>query len=134
MSSFSLNVDKCKVLSYYRNKSPVLSNYYINNISIIRVSEFKDLGVIFNFGLNFSSHIDMVTSKACRMLGFIRRNCNEFRDPYTLKSLYTSLVRSNLEFASIVWMPSYNIYIKRLESIQKKFIKFYFRKFNFTND
>jgi hypothetical protein len=38
-----------------------------------------------------------MVAKAYAMLGFIRRLSLEFRDPYTLKSLYTSLVRPNLE-------------------------------------
>jgi hypothetical protein len=45
---------------------------------------------------NFLEHVDVMVGKAFAMLGFIRRLSFEFRDPYTLKSLYTSLVRPKL--------------------------------------
>jgi hypothetical protein len=41
-------------------------------------------------------NVDVMVAKAFAMLGFIRRLSLEFRDPYTLKSLYTSLVRPKL--------------------------------------
>jgi hypothetical protein len=53
--------------------------------------------------MTFSEHVDVMVAKAFAMLGFIRRLLLEFRDPYTLKSLYTFLVRPKLEYASCVW-------------------------------
>jgi hypothetical protein len=47
--------------------------------------------------MNFSDHLDVRVGKAFAMLGFISRLSFEFRDPFTLKSLYTSLVPPNLE-------------------------------------
>jgi hypothetical protein len=61
------------------------------------------------------------------MLGYIRRIGKEFRDPYTLKTLYNSFVRSHLEYASVVWNPYYGVHLKRIEDIQKKFLKFALR-------
>jgi hypothetical protein len=49
------------------------------------VSFINDLGVI----MNFSDHVDVMVGKAFAMLGLTRRMLFEFRDPYTLKSLYT---------------------------------------------
>jgi hypothetical protein len=46
--------------------------------------------------MSFLPHI----SKSSRMLGFIKRISRDFRDPYTHKTLYTSLVRLNLEHAT----------------------------------
>jgi hypothetical protein len=60
-----------------------------------RVSFVNDLGVIMDEKMKFA------------MLKFIRRLSFEFRDPYTLRSLYTSLVRPKLEYASCVWSPFY---------------------------
>jgi hypothetical protein len=52
--------------------------------------------------MTFSEHVDVMVAKAFAMIGFIRRLSLEFRDPYTLKSFYTSLVRPKLEYASCV--------------------------------
>jgi hypothetical protein len=54
--------------------------------------------------MTFSEHVDVMVAKAFAMLGCIRRLSLEFRDPYTLKSLYTSL-----EYASCVWNPFYSM-------------------------
>jgi hypothetical protein len=61
------------------------------------------------------------------MLGFIKRLSTEFRDPYTLKALYVSLVRSKLEYACCVWQPFDAVHINRIERIQEKFVKYALR-------
>jgi hypothetical protein len=67
-----------------------------------RVSSINDLGVIMNRKMTFSEQVDVMVAKAFAMLGFIRRLSLEFRDPYSLKSLNTSLVHPKLEYASCV--------------------------------
>jgi hypothetical protein len=57
-----------------------------------------DLGVVLDSKLNFTSYIDSFFVKASRTLGCIRRISKEFRDPYTLKTLYNSFVRSHLDY------------------------------------
>jgi hypothetical protein len=60
-----------------------------------------DLGVVLDSKLNFPSHIDSLTFKASRMLGYIGRVGKKFRDPYTLKTLYNSFVRPHLEASNV---------------------------------
>jgi hypothetical protein len=50
--------------------------------------------------MSFLKLVDVMIGKAFAMLGLVRRLSFEFKDPYTLKSLYTSLVRPKLEYAS----------------------------------
>jgi hypothetical protein len=64
-------------------------------------SSLNDLGIMMDEKMTLSEHVDFMVVKAFAMLGFIRRLSLEFRDPYTLKSLYTSLVRPNLEYTFI---------------------------------
>jgi hypothetical protein len=61
-----------------------------------RVSSINDMRFIMDEKMNFSEHVDVMVGKVFAMLRFIRRLSFEFRDPYTLKSLYTSLVRPKL--------------------------------------
>jgi hypothetical protein len=60
------------------------------------------------------------------MLGFIKRISRVFRDPYTHKTLYISLVRLNLEHAACVWSPHQSVHSERLDRVQ--FIRYAVRR------
>ena len=66
------------------------------------------------------------------MLGFIIRNTVDFKNIEAIKYLYYALVRSKLEFGSVIWSPHYEIHINMIEKVQKKFVRYlFFKKFNF---
>lgn len=123
-----LNINKCKIISYFRIRSPVIYQYCLLNRIIDRVEYISDLGVIFSSDATFNRHIDCITAKAFTMLGFIKRNCKDFHDPLTLKALYVAFVRSILEYASPVWSPFYGCHSERIESVQKQFILYALRR------
>ena len=77
----------------------------IDNNTINRVNIIRDLGILFDQNMSFSSHIDVIVSKAFSMLGFMMRIFSKFYDPLVLKSVYYSHVRSHLEYGSVVWYP-----------------------------
>ena len=58
------------------------------------------------------------------MLGLIKRTCKDLKDTATLKTLFCSLVRSNLEYCSVVWSPFIKRNIDKLERIQHRATKF----------
>jgi hypothetical protein len=104
-NSLLLNVGKCKtILTFAISRQPVKFSYMLGGTVLDRV---HDLGVIMDKKMTFSERVDVMVAKAFAMLGFIGRFSLEFRDPYSLKSLYTSLVRPKLEYASCVWNPFY---------------------------
>lgn len=123
-----LNTNKCKIMSFTRQRQPITAHYHIDGEDIERVTEFKDLGLNLDTKLDFKRHIEIICSKAYALLGFIKRICSNMNDPYALKSLYCSFVRSKLEYACVVWTPFYNVDVNRIESIQKQFILFALRK------
>jgi hypothetical protein len=63
----------------------------------------------------------------------IRRLSLEFRDPYTLKSLYTSLVRPKLKYASCVWKQFYDVSIDIVKRVQRRFIRYALRGLGWTD-
>lgn len=133
-NGMTLNIDKCKSMSFHRKINPILFDYSIGCTTITRVSEIRDLGVLFDVKLNFNRHIECAVSKAYSMLGFLKRICHEFRDPYALKSIYCAHVRSHLEYASVVWYPNYEVHMNLLESIQKKFVIYALRHLGWRRD
>jgi hypothetical protein len=90
-----------------------------------RVSSMNDLGVIMAEKMTFSKHVDVMVAKPFSMLGFTSILSLEYRDPYTLKSLYTSLVCPKLEYSSYVWNPFYYVRVDRIERLQRRFIRWF---------
>ena len=88
------------------------------------VKEFKDLRVRTTEHLNCNSHIDIIVSKANRTLGLIKRTCRGLDDSNTLRTLYCALVRSNVEYCSVVWSPYTKKNTEKLEKVQKRATKF----------
>ena len=108
---------------FQQSKSSINQDYEIGRHKLERVNEFKDLGVLMDRKLTFVSHIETITAKSARMLGFIKRISREFQDYYALKTLFVSLVRPNLEYASVVWSPHQACHSERIERIQDNFIR-----------
>lgn len=128
VNMMALNADKCESITFKRaSSSAVLSNYCIGGHTLKRVSVVKDLGVLLDTRLTFKPHIDHVISKAKSTLYFVKVLSKDFQCPYVTKRLYESLVRSTVEYCSIVWAPHLDGDINRLESIQKQFLLFALR-------
>ena len=128
-----LNVKKCKHMVYSRY-APQNFLYYINGNALETVKSFCDLGVLFDMKLTFNSHIQITVNKSTGVLCFVKHWAKEFKDPYITKRLYTSLVRPILEYASVIWDPYYNVYTKKLESVQKQFLLFCLRGLNWNSN
>ena len=102
-----LNLPKCHY-STIGHSSPNTEYYFpseneANMISM--VVEEKDLGVVFDKDLKFTSHVNQIVMKANRVLGIIKRTFAS-RDANTIRLLYVTLVRPILGYASTVWNPS----------------------------
>ena len=66
----------------------------------------------------------IVISKSLSMLGFIR-NYFKFTDPTTIVCLHNCLVRTHLEYCSVIWNPIYVSNCFRIEKGRKKGLFFF---------
>lgn len=128
MNRLTVNPEKCSIISFSRKLQPILFCYQLKGKVLQRVEDVKDLGVILDAQLTFKHHLSYVIEKASRTLGFIFRIAKDFTDPYCLKSLYCSLVRATLEYCSAVWHPYYRNGVERIESVQRRFIRYALRR------
>lgn len=127
LNLLSVSFSKCSIISFTRKKLPVIWPYTIGDQPLERVTVVKDLGVLLEEKLSFSSHCNAIISKANRNLGFMFRIASEFRDPACLRALYYALVRSHLETAVVAWSPFTDEWVTRIESVQRKFTRFALR-------
>jgi hypothetical protein len=120
----SLNVGKCQVMSFTRRQSPIIFDYSLKGQSLLRVTIKKDLGILLTSNLDYHSHIEHVTCKSLKTLGFIKRISNEFKLTHSLKNLYCALVRPIIEYGSVLWDPYTSSDSYQLERVQRKFLNF----------
>ena len=66
----------------------------------------KDRGVSFDSELKFYEHISLKVKKANQAIGMIR-NTFTCMDPDIFIPLYKSYVLPHLEYASVIWNPTY---------------------------
>ncbi|KAJ8736962.1 hypothetical protein PYW07_000233 [Mythimna separata] len=123
-NKISLNNSKCSHIKFTRKVNPVNSAYQINGVNLCEVDVVRDLGVILDSKLTFVPHVENIISRSQRMLGFVIRNGKVFKSPLTKLVLYNSLVRSILEYCSVIWRPHYATHSLRIERIQKRFIRY----------
>lgn len=124
------NIKKCNVMSITRQKDPIIFDYCMDNESLKRVYEFKDLGITYDYKLSFKKHIENVVKSANRALGFTIRQTSLFVKIDSIKLIYVTLVRSKLEYGSVIWNGEYQTILQELERIQNKFLRYlYFKKY-----
>ena len=130
LNKMKLNFNKCEFLSFYGG-SRVNTFYNVGGVSLKRNNEIKDLGVTFNYKLDFSLHVSNIASAAMKSLGQVLRICNSFQNPQTFKLLYNALVKSKLTFSSVTWNNLSQESTDQIEKVQKRFLRYlYFRKHN----
>lgn len=126
-----LNIDKCKIITFTKKKSNIIYHPYATNSGVLdRVDQIKDLGVLFDSSLNFNLHIDVITCRALKLCGFIKRQTKDFTNVIGIFTLYHSLVRSILEYCSIIWNPYTILHSEKIERVQRKFVNYILFKLN----
>ena len=121
---------KCKVLMVSRFNPPLIDVlpfvqffYTMGNNVLDYVSSEKDLGITMNRTLNFTEHANCLYSKANQRFGLLKRTCHFVKNSSKRRILYLTMVRSIFEHCPVVWRPSSNSAINKLENIQKRAIK-----------
>ena len=122
------NTSKCKVLTVTRKKTPIASDYNLDCTALTRVSEEKDLGVIITTTLSWDSHIHTITAKANKLLGLLKQTCPLLTGVSVRRSLYLSLVKSQLCYANQVWWPAYVTLNAQVEQVQRRASRWILRK------
>ncbi|XP_061379603.1 uncharacterized protein LOC133319395 [Danaus plexippus] len=122
-NKLKLNHLKCYAITFSRKESNFIFDYNIKENVLKRLHQISDLGVTLDHKLTFIPHIDNIITNAFKVLGFIIRITKEFKKSSTKIALFNSLIRSKLEYCSVVWNPQYQTHRDRIERVQKKFLR-----------
>jgi hypothetical protein len=125
----AFNPGKCATLRVTRCKSTISDKYQMHGHTLTTVQSASYLGVTLRTDLEWAEHIDSITKKASKALGFLRRNLkvasNELRE-----KAYLTFVRPLLEYSSSVWDPHKGGCIKKMENIQRRAARFVLNRYH----
>ena len=120
----AFNDKKCKFQTITRKRKPICTSYEVNGNTIMSCEEECDLGVSLERDLTWHAQVSHQAARANKLLGFVRRNSRFIHSISVRRTLYLSLVRAHLGYATQVWAPQGIELISKLERIQRRATKF----------
>ena len=122
--NLNLNRDKCVVMRFGRGSaaSEELESYTLDGAQLQIVTLYKDLGVWIEPSLKFHKHLEVITGRASSLVGQLLRG-TICRSKEFMVTVFVAHVRPLLEYCSVLWNVGYMQDTKKLESIQKRWIR-----------
>jgi hypothetical protein len=100
-----LNAQKCKVLRVTRKHQKIEYPYKLHDAVLESTVYERDLGVWTSSNLTWCKHVEGQCAQSTIMLGYVRRSTLDIKIIFVRCTLYLTLVRSKLCYASQVWVP-----------------------------
>ena len=100
---------------FTKKKQPIQHNYILHNHLLESVSSAKYLGITVqsNLKIKWDKHINDITSKGNKALGFLKRNQKTSNQQIKTQA-YQVLVRPKLEYSCSIWDPHTSASIEKL--------------------
>ena len=120
---FNISINKSVVLPFSRSKVKIKLTMQDRNLET--VDNFKFLGVIFDSRLNWSCHINYVRDKCIKRLNILKRISGSSwgASKHILVILYKALIRSVIDYGSIVYDSAHPNALKKLDVIQNRCLR-----------
>uniref|UniRef100_A0A3Q3AL86 Reverse transcriptase domain-containing protein n=1 Tax=Kryptolebias marmoratus TaxID=37003 RepID=A0A3Q3AL86_KRYMA len=117
---FRFSISKSKVVVFSNKKLNININLKLYGEEIERAEEFKYLGVWFDKKLTWKIHIDKIVGKCKRILNIMRclRGKEWGANRKALKSIYVGLIRSVIDYGSILYSSASSTLLKKIDKIQ----------------
>ena len=94
--NLELNVSKCKVLRVTRKHNKIIYPYTLHDTILGSTDSERDLGILTSSSLTWSKHVEYQCAKASKTIGYIRRSTFDIKDIAIRRTLYLTLVRTQL--------------------------------------
>jgi hypothetical protein len=89
----------------------------LGNVPVNEVETHKHLGIILNRNLDFSSHINSLTSNATRKLDIMKKLKYKL-DRKSLEMIYFGFVRPSLEYGDLLFAGAPDCHLAKLDKLQ----------------
>jgi hypothetical protein len=123
-----INLSKTTIIYFTRKTNSIYFNYKLCNNLVARSQCVKGLGVLLDCKLYFHQHINYIFSRL-KILGLIRYITSSFSILDRLFVLYSTLVRSKIEYESVIWNSISITDSSKLERIRRKFAALCYTRF-----
>ena len=105
-NEMKLNKDKTKVMLFNSaRQKDFMPKIEVDGLNLEVVEEFKLLGVMISSDLKWQANTEYITKKAYSRLWMIRRLKNLGLSISSLVKVFTTQIRSVLEFGAVTWHP-----------------------------
>ena len=120
-NEMKLNKDKTKVMLFNSaRQSDFMPKIEVDGQNLDVVEEFKLLGVMISSDLKWQANTEYITKKAYSRLWMLRRLKNLGLKIPSLIKIFTTQIRSVLEFGAVTWHPMLTVAnSKSIERVQK---------------
>ena len=136
-NNMHLNTSKTKEMVIYFGKQYCKSEIACTRIvdaNIERVETFKLLGVIFSSDLTWKAHVEYIISKASKRIFVVYQLVRSGLSFGDVISVYSSLIRSILEYACPVWHCGLTKgQSDEIESVQKRCLRIVFPELSYCD-
>jgi hypothetical protein len=120
----NFNVKKCFTMNLtLATKNIIQFEYKMKGEILENVEATMYLGITITTNLKWNRHINLLTTKANRVLNFLKRNLKNC--PKSIKErAYLTYARPLTEYASTVWDPHTKANIDKVEKVQRRAARF----------
>ena len=113
------NATKCNVFRITKKKTPYVYYYQLKGQTLGSLHSVKYLRIYLSDDLRWNEHVNNMSNKANKTLGFLKRNLRHC-PPKSKELAYKTLVRPTLEYCSTVWDPYTAKNINTVEMVQRR--------------
>ena len=129
-NGFTFSMDKTCIIRFFPRCSTKYNpakeaRILLNGVPIKNVKNAKFLGLVFDQKLTFKDHIQKLKEKCFKALNLLKVVAHQSwgADRETTMKLYRALVRSKLDYGSIVYGAAHQSYVNKLEPIQNSALR-----------
>jgi hypothetical protein len=96
----------------------------MGNTQLDHCFQERDLGVWISSVLSWKKQVESQSTKANQILGYVKTTTKNLKSLTTRRTIYLTVVRAHLGYATQVWAPQTVEQIRKIERVQRRATKY----------